>query len=71
MVCLQTMRGDHAVGLGRSWRSEAVLNIEGCAERVEVMLACHGAFAEAEEPAGELLAARYWVCTTPMQRLMC
>ena len=54
---------DHAVGLGRSWRSEAVFNIEGCAKRVEVMLACRGAFAQAEEPVGELLAARHWART--------
>jgi len=47
---------DHAVGLGRSGRREAVFNIEGCAERVEVVLACRGAFAQAEEPVGELLA---------------
>ena len=40
-----------------------MFNIEGCAERVEVVPACRGAFAQAEEPVGERLAARHWART--------
>ena len=47
---------DHAVCLGRLWRGQAVVNDQGCAEFVELILARRSAFTQAEEPICELLA---------------
>ena len=47
---------DHAVGLRRLRRGQAVLDLQGRTERVELMLACGGPLAQTEEPIRELLA---------------
>ena len=47
---------DHAVSLGRHRRCQAVVDIEGCAQRVELVPAGCGGPAQAEEAIRELLA---------------
>ncbi len=47
---------NHSVCLGRLWRGQTVINVQGCAEFIELMLASRSAFAQAEEPICELLA---------------
>ena len=47
---------DHAIGLRRLRRGQAVLDLEGGAERVELVRASRGPLAQAEEPVGEFLA---------------
>ncbi len=46
----------NSIGLGRLRRGRAVLDIEGCAELVELVRARCGALAQTEETIGELLA---------------
>jgi hypothetical protein len=47
---------DHAVGLKRLRRGQAMLDVEGGAQRVELVRADRGALAQAEEAIRELLA---------------
>ncbi len=47
---------DHPVGLGRLWRGQSVFDAQGSAEFVKLVLTCRDAFAQAEEPIGELLS---------------
>ena len=47
---------NHAVGLGRSWRGQAVFDVQDCAKFVELMFAAWCAFTQAKEAVSELLA---------------
>ena len=47
---------DHAVGLGRTWWRQAVLDVELRAEPVELMFAALCPFAHTKETVGELFA---------------
>ena len=46
----------HTVGLGRLWRGQAVFDVEGGTELVELVHACRGTLAQVEEAVGEFLA---------------
>ena len=62
MVALQNLLNttvetfDHTVGLGRLRRGQAMLDVQGGAERVELMFASRSTFAQAEEAIGELFS---------------
>ena len=47
---------DHAVGMAMLWRCEAMLDAGVGAELAERVLACCGAFAQAEQAVGEFAA---------------
>jgi hypothetical protein len=56
MVCLQTMRGGHAIGLRVLPGSQAMLDAEVTAQLIELMLAGGSALAQAKQAVGKLLA---------------
>ena len=47
---------DHAVGLRRLRRRQPMLDVEGCAQRVKLVLTGRGALMQTEETISELLS---------------
>jgi len=60
---------DYAVGLRRLRRRQPMVDLDDCAQRVELMPAGRGALAQTEKPIGEFLAVIHYPAVVCLQTM--